>query len=124
MAYLFNDDKTKFPFVRDLIWEGNEQLTDLGDWEYHGSDHGIDFDNYDEFEIHTKDGVVLVLKSNGVLLLDDATSGLVSRKAMANKNTSYVYVGFCYSVTSGTEYEEFLIPTKLYGIKVGETVIS
>lgn len=121
MAYMFNDDKTKFPFARDLLWSGNESESTLSTWEFLGADHGINLSDYDEFEIHTQEGSILIFKEVGTLLTNYSETAFVGRYVTASRDLNYASAAKCYNIKNGIEFSEKLIPTRFYGIKIGET---
>ena len=122
MAYMFNDDKTKFPFVRDLLWSGNESASSVTDWSFNATTAGINLGDYSEFEIHTQEGAILFLSETGSLITDYSGSGaLITRYVQVDADLNNVEASQCYLVGGSATHNDYLIPTRLYGIKVGYT---
>lgn len=124
MAYMFNDDKTKFPFIRDLLWSGNDEEESVTEWEYEGSDHGVNLGDYSEFEIHTQEGAILRLSGTGVLLCSLDGTALINRYCAVDGYLNTAYVGQCKVVGSSGIHNDWLIPIRFYGIKVGATDLT
>ena len=121
MAYMFNEDKTKFPFVRDLLWSGNEEASTVAEWSYEGSDHGVTLSDYSEFEIVAQDGTIARTAGYGTLFRFENYSTLYFRNFVVNTDLNEAYVDQCYAYGSSTTHNDEMIPVKFYGIKVGET---
>ena len=120
MAYMFTEEKTRYPYVKDLLWEGNESATSDTTWEYYGDHHQVDLSQYKEFIIITKEGAAWRAPGGGVLLYTDSGKLLyryVSVNVDANVNSAYV--GECKEVGGSTTHNDFLIPVKFYGVRIG-----
>ena len=118
MAYMFTEEKTKYPYVKDLLWEGNESATSISTWEYDGSEEQVDLSQYKEFIIVTQEGAAWRAPNNGVLITYDS-GHLLYRYVAINTDLNSGYVGECYEVGSNTKHNDFLIPVKFYGVRIG-----
>lgn len=121
MAYMFNEDKTKFPFVRDLLWSGNEAASSVTTWTYNGDEHDVNLGDYDEFEIHTQEGAVLIFKEVGSLITNYTESALVERYVTADAELNSAIAQECFNIANGSKFNSYLIPTEFYGLKIGYT---
>lgn len=119
-GYFFNEDKTKVPVTRKLLWSDDDPASSVAEWDYDGASHGVNLGDFDEFEIVTDDGGIGRTAQTGCVIQFNE-SYLYYRHFIVNVYLNTAYVGECNRYGTSSKDNTLMKPVKFYGIKVGVT---